>query len=79
MNENRNIDQKDSEIFIDGKPYRFESDDVTGRIIKETASIPDNYSLYLRGEGSNEPITDDDPIELRNGEHFFSRPPSNVS
>jgi hypothetical protein len=67
------------EVFIDGDPYHFESDDVTGRQIKEKAGIPDNYSLYLRREGSNEPIVDDERVELHHGEHFFSRPPSNVS
>lgn len=66
-------------VFIDGKQYHFESDDATGRQIKEKAEIPDNYSLYLRREGSNEPIADDERIELHHGEHFFSRPPSNVS
>jgi mannose-6-phosphate isomerase class I len=67
------------EVFVDGKAFRFESDDVTGRQIKEKAQIPDNYSLYLRQEGSNEPIADDERVELHHGEHFFSRPPSNVS
>ena len=66
-------------VFIDGKLFQFESDDVTGRQIKEKAQIPDNYSLYLRQEGSNEPIADDERVELHHGEHFFSRPPSNVS
>lgn len=67
------------EVFIDGKPYHFESHDVTARQIKAKAGIPDNYSLYLRREGSNEPIADDEKVELHHGEHFFSRPPSNVS
>lgn len=67
------------EVRIDGDPYHFESDDVTGRQIREKAGIPDNYSLYLRHEGSNEPVAEDERVELHHGEHFFSRPPSNVS
>lgn len=70
---------KEVEVFIDEKPYRFESREVTGREIKEKAHVPDNYSLYLRREGSNEPIADNEKIELHEGEHFFTRPPSNVS
>lgn len=67
------------EIFIDAKPYHFDSDEVTGRQIKAKAGIPDQYSLYLRKEGENEPIRDDEQVELHDGQHFFSRPPSNVS
>ena len=72
-------DHREMVVFINGRPYHFESDDVTGLQIKEQADIPDNYSLYLRREGSNEPIADDERVELHHGEHFFSRPPSNVS
>lgn len=72
--EHRGVD-----VFIEDKRYHFESDDATGREIKENAGIPDNYSLYLRRKGENEPIRDDERVELHNGEHFFSRPPSNVS
>jgi hypothetical protein len=27
--------------------------------------------------GGNEPIGDDDSVQLRDGDHFFARPPSN--
>jgi hypothetical protein len=67
------------EVFIDGTPYHFETHEATGRQIKEKAHIPDNNSLYLKREGSNEPIADDEKVELHHGEHFVSRPPSNVS
>jgi hypothetical protein len=66
-------------VFIDGKPYDFETHDTTGKKIKEKAGIADDYSLYLRREGGNEPIRDDEEVHLHEGEHFFSRPPSNVS
>jgi hypothetical protein len=66
-------------VFIDGKPYDFETQHTTGKKIKEKAGIADDYSLYLRREGGNEPIRDDEEVHLHEGEHFFSRPPSNVS
>lgn len=66
-------------VHIDGKLYEFDKDDVTGREIKLKAGIPDNYSLYRREAGANEPIADGEAVELHEGEHFFSRPPSNVS
>ena len=66
-------------VFVNDKPYDFVSDDVTGQEIRARAGIPDGYSLYRRGHGSNEPISDSEQVELHNGDHFFSRPPSNVS
>ncbi len=66
-------------VFIDDNPYTFKVDEVTGQQLKERAGIPVAYSLYLRRPGGNEPIRDNEAVELRAGEHFFSRPPSNVS
>jgi Multiubiquitin len=67
------------EVMINDKRYRFEHHDVTGLDIKKKADIPDAYSLYRRHPGHNEPISDNERVELHDGEHFFSRPPSNVS
>lgn len=67
------------DVFIDGKRYRFDSHEATGAEIKAKARIPDEYSLYLRRKGENEPISDGETVHLHEGEHFFSRPPSNVS
>lgn len=66
-------------VVINDDRVTFPSDDATGRQIKEKAGIPLDYSLYLRHPGDNEPISNDEPVELHEGEHFFSRPPSNVS
>jgi Multiubiquitin len=66
-------------VIINGAKFVFMTDDVTGRQIKEKAGIPQDYSLYLRHPGDNEPISNDERVELHEGEHFFSRPPSNVS
>jgi hypothetical protein len=67
------------QVVINDKKYRFEFHDVTGRQIKERAGIPLTYSLYKRHPGENEPIGNDERVELHEEEHFFSRPPSNVS
>ena len=59
--------------------YTFDTRRVTGRRIKESASIPLGFALYRRTLGGNEPIRDDAQVELRNGDHFFARPSSNAS
>ena len=46
---------------------------VTGRRIKELAEIPRDVALYRRAPGGNEPIHDDDSVEVRDGDHFFAR------
>jgi hypothetical protein len=48
---------------------------VTGKQIKEKANIPASFSLHRRARGGNEPIRDDELVELRNGDHLFARPP----
>ncbi len=59
--------------------YTFDTEVVTGKQIKEKANIPAGFSLHRRAKGGNEPINDDESVELRNGDHLFARPPSNVS
>ena len=59
--------------------YTFDAQRVTGRQIKETARIPADFALFRRAQGGNEPIGDDAQVELRNGDHFFARPPSSAS
>ena len=67
------------EIEINDQHYRYPSHAATGLQLRELASIPDGYSLYRRSHGDSEPIRDAETVELHNGDHFFSRPPSNVS
>ncbi len=59
--------------------YTFETHRVTGRQIREAAGVPADFALYRRAQGGNEPIADDEHIELHKGDHFFARPPSNAS
>lgn len=73
------ITSKAIEIFVNDKKVLFDTNTATGAQIKAKAGVPPNYSLYLRSRGSNEPIGDAEEVELKEGEHFFTRPPSNVS
>ena len=66
-------------IFVNETRVSFETDDVTGAQIKSAASVPADYSLYRRAKGSNEPIGDAEQVDIKEGEHFFTRPPSNIS
>lgn len=59
--------------------YTFDTDIVTGKQIKETANIPAGFALFRRTHGGNEPIPDDAPVELSNGDHFFARQLPNAS
>ena len=52
---------------------------VTGGLLKEATNVPASFALYRRVKGGNEPIPDDAPVEVHDGDHFFARPPSNAS
>jgi len=39
------------------------------------ANIPAGFSLHRRAKGGNEPIRDDESLEVHNGDHFFAQPP----
>jgi hypothetical protein len=67
------------EVVVNDKPYRFDHEVVTGEEIKAKAGIPAADSLYLRRPGGSEPIASGEKVTLREGDVFFSRPPSNVS
>jgi Multiubiquitin len=47
----------------------------TGRQIKQIAGIPGDFALYRRVRGGNQFIRDEDTVDVRNGDHFFARPP----
>jgi|GraSoiStandDraft_13_1057314.scaffolds.fasta_scaffold420117_1 hypothetical protein len=73
------VTAKAVEIFVNDKKISFDTDDVTGAQITAAAGVPADYSLYRREEGSNEPIGGTERVELEEGDHFFTRPPSNIS
>jgi hypothetical protein len=59
--------------------WTFDTRFATGRQIKETANVPAGFALFRRVQQGNEPIPDDTETELRNGDHFFARPPVSSS
>ncbi len=80
MSENEVTRTKEAvDIFVDDKKVHFDTDDATGAQIMAAAGVPADYSLYLRARGSNEPIAPTETVELKPGEHFFTRPPANIS
>ena len=58
--------------------YAFDTEVVTGKQIKETANIPAGSLSTAACKVGTRPIPDDAPVALRNGDHFFARPLSNV-
>jgi len=59
--------------------YALDGGPMKGRHLKEATNVPETFALYRRLKGGNEPIPDDTPVEVHDGDHFFARPPSNAS
>lgn len=63
----------------DKKKVEFDTDDVTGLQIKQKAGVPTEYDLARRQGQKLELVTNDQTIEIKNGEHFVALPPGTVS
>lgn len=66
-------------FFVDGQLYTSAEHMVSGLKIKEIASVPPNYQLYLEEEGDtpDKPISDGETVDLKGEEkHFFAVPPA---
>ncbi len=61
------------------KKLEFDSDQVTGRQIKEKGGVPLDDDLAKRQGDRLELITNDQVITIKNGEHFVALPPGTVS
>lgn len=61
------------------KKLEFDHVDVTGQEIKTRAGVPLDSDLALRRGEKLELITNDQPVTLKNGEHFVSLPPGTIS
>ena len=57
----------------------FETDQVTGAQIKQAAGIPLDNDLARRLGQKLELVTNDQPVTIKNGEHFVSLPPGTIS
>ncbi len=69
------------EVEVHKPPVKLEFDtsEVTGRTIKERAGVPLDNDLARRQGQKLELVTNDDPITIRNGDHFVSLPPGTIS
>jgi hypothetical protein len=61
------------------KKLEFDTDQVTGRQIKEQGGVPLDHDLARRQGEKLELITNDQVITIKNGEHFVALPPGTVS
>lgn len=57
----------------------FSTDRVTGREIKERGDIPLGDDLAKRQGDRVELVTDDQVVEIKNGDHFIALPPGTIS
>ncbi len=63
----------------DTRKVEFDTDDVTGLQIKQRAGVPTDYDLARRQGQKLELVTNDQTIEIKNGEHFVALPPGTIS
>jgi len=63
----------------DQRKIEFDTDHVTGLQIKQKAGVPADYDLARRQGQKLELVTNDQTIEIKNGEHFVALPPGTVS
>jgi Multiubiquitin len=63
----------------DKKKIEFDTDHVTGLQIKQRAGVPVDYDLARRQGQKLELVTNDQTIEIKDGEHFVALPPGTIS
>ena len=63
------------EIFVNNKRFTTSSAQLTGDQIKQLASIPKDYELYLVHGNDSQPIGPTQNVDIKNGEHFRAIPP----
>ncbi len=61
------------------KKVEFASDQVTGQRIKDKAGIPLENDLARREHGQLVLVTNDQTIQIKNGDHFVDLPPGTIS
>jgi hypothetical protein len=61
------------------KRLEFDSDDVSGKQIKEAGGVPLADDLAIRRGERLELVTNDQVIEIHDGERFVALPPGTIS
>lgn len=73
-------EKKEYKFFVDGKQFTWPESSITGAKIKEVASVPAGYQLFLEEQGStpDKPIADGEAVDIAEGKekHFFAVPPA---
>jgi hypothetical protein len=66
-------------IIINQRPFHLDVNEASGRDLKALADIPIGNLLFreVPGPGDDLPISDDEVVELKSGEHFYDMPPGN--
>jgi hypothetical protein len=63
----------------DKKKIEFDTDHVTGLQIKHGADVPAEYDLARRHGQKLELVTNDQTVEIKDGDHFVALPPGTIS
>ena len=63
----------------DKKKVEFDSDHVTGLQIKERAGVSAEYDLARRHGQKLELVTNEQTVEIKNGDQFVALPPGTIS
>lgn len=68
------------QIFINDKPYKAPKPIMSGAELKALGNIPPGNKLYkeIPGAHPDEPIGDEQNVELKNGDKFYDLPPGSV-
>jgi hypothetical protein len=75
--ENKPGENKPVEIHIDNKGYKAPKNPMTGHELKQLSGVPANYDLWKKVPGKDDDrIKDDQSVQLKNGDHFYSAPSS---
>ena len=72
-------DQHPVHITINGKKVVAPDDELTGRQIKELGGVNPSNRLFreINEEGDDQPITDEQIVELHPEDEFYDMPPGN--
>ncbi|MEK6299805.1 MAG: multiubiquitin domain-containing protein [Acidobacteriota bacterium] len=63
----------------DKKKIEFDTDHVSGQQIKQRAGVPAEYDLARRHGQKLELVTNDQTVEIKDGDHFVALPPGTIS
>lgn len=66
-------------ILINNHHYKLDIEQLTGSQLKSLDGISPSNTLYreARGQGDDEPIDDNTPIQLHDGDRFYDMPQGN--